>query len=392
MKEGWTYKKLGEVTTFQNGFAFKSSLFRKDGLPIVRISSIQDEEIKEDDLVTFYPSDYNVNFDNYRILPKDILIAMSGGTTGKLGINKSPNIYYQNQRVGVIRENKDILNHMYLFYYLHTKSEESLRIASGAAQPNLSTSQIKDYVIPLPTLPEQQKIVSAFDAAFAKIEEINANANKQLSEARILFQKALTKAMEPKEGWEEKKLGNVAKIQNGFAFKSNLFKNEGLPIVRISNIQNGEIDATGLVYFNMEDYDIDFDGFRILPNDILIAMSGGTTGKLGVNKTEKIYYQNQRVGVIREDGNKLNHRYLYYFLHTKSEESLKIAAGAAQPNLSTSQIKDFIIHFPSLSEQQHIVSRLDALSEKIRVLEENQKKVIAECNILKQALLRQVFE
>ena len=125
MKEGWTYKKLGEVSSFQNGFAFKSSLFRKDGLPIVRISSIQEEQIKEDDLVTFYPSDYDVNFDNYKILPNDIVIAMSGGTTGKIGINRINKVFYQNQRVGVIRENKHFLNHLFLYYYLHTRIDDS---------------------------------------------------------------------------------------------------------------------------------------------------------------------------------------------------------------------------------------------------------------------------
>lgn len=121
-------------------------------------------------------------------------------------------------------------------------------------------------------------------------------------------------------------------------------------------------------------------------------MSGGTTGKLGINRTNSIFYQNQRIGVIRENKKVLNHFYLYYFLQTKSEESLKIAAGAAQPNLSTAQIKNFIIPIIPLSVQKAIVSHLDSLSSTIRKLEELQQKTFAECDALKQAMLREVFE
>ncbi len=392
MKEGWEYKKLGEVTTFQNGFAFKSSLFRKDGLPIVRISSIQDEIIKEDDLVSFYPSDYDVNFDNYKILPNDILIAMSGGTTGKLGINKSYKVFYQNQRVGVIRENKKVLNHLFLYYFLHTKSEESLKIAAGAAQPNLSTAQIKAFVIPLPSLEEQQSIVDYLDAAFAKIDAMKANAEKALNEAKALFQASLKEMLEPKEGWKEKKLGDICDFRSGFAFKSNKFTKIGEPIIRISDIQNEEIDDSNLVYFDSKSYTEDLSKYLIYPDDILIAMSGGTTGKLGINTSNRTFYLNQRVGVFRENKSYLNHRYLYHYLHTKSEESLRIAAGAAQPNLSTAQIKSFIIPVPSLPEQQSIVATLDSLKSKVDRLQANYEKISQECDALKQAILRQVFE
>ena len=65
MKEGWEYKKLKEVSSFQNGFAFKSNLFRKEGYPIVRISNIQNEEVQTDDIVYFNKEDYSVKFDKY---------------------------------------------------------------------------------------------------------------------------------------------------------------------------------------------------------------------------------------------------------------------------------------------------------------------------------------
>ena len=279
----------------------------------------------------------------------------------------------------------------YIGYCL--QSLDLSKYKQGAAIPHIYFRDYGERIVNVTEdVKEQQSIVSRLDSAFAKIDAVKANAENQLSDAKALFQKELSKAMMPKEGWERKKLGEVSSFQNGFAFKSNLFRKEGHPIVRISNIQDEEILTDDIVYFNKEDYPVNFDNYKIYPNDILIAMSGGTTGKLGINTTNTIFYQNQRVGVIREDSNSLNHRFLFFFLLTKSKESLKIAAGAAQPNLSTAQIKDFAIPVPPLSEQQAIVSHLDTLSEKLKAVEEKQKTVMAECDAMKQALLREVFE
>ena len=68
------------------------------------------------------------------------------------------------------------------------------------------------------------------------------------------------------------------------------------PILRISNIQQDEIVTTNLVYFSKKDYSVDFKRFEVNPNDLVIAMSGATTGKLGLNKTNTVFYLNQRVG------------------------------------------------------------------------------------------------
>lgn len=394
MKEGWSYKKLGEVCEILNGFAFKSNIYAPKGIRVIRITNVQKGFI-EDTEPKFYPFDSIDELNRYLLKSQDLLISLTGnvGRVALLAENMLP--AYLNQRVGCIRvKNEKELSISYLYHLLNSNEFEKncIQSAHGAAQKNMSTVWLANYKIPIPPLQEQHSIVSRLDSAFSHIDALKANAEKQLNEARKLFQAELTECMKPKEGWEEKKLGEVATIQNGFAFKSNLFKKEGEPIIRISNIQNECIETKDIVYFCKEDYFVNFDNYRIFPNDILIAMSGGTTGKLGINRTNSIFYQNQRIGVIRENKKVLNHFYLYYFLQTKSEESLKIAAGAAQPNLSTAQIKNFIIPIIPLSVQQAIVSHLDSLSSTIRKLEELQQKTFAECDALKQAMLREVFE
>ena len=99
-----------------------------------------------------------------------------------------------------------------------------------------------------------------------------------------------------KQGWEIKQLGNVCGFQNGFAFKSKTFKDNGVPVLRISNIQNDEIDLNKIVFIDPSDYKEDLSKYKVEKNDLLIAMSGATTGKIGFNQTDDIFYLNQRVG------------------------------------------------------------------------------------------------
>ena len=109
---------------------------------------------------------------------------------------------------------------------------------------------------------------------------------------------------------EWKKLGEVCEFKNGFAFKSNLFSKKGTPIIRITNISNGKIIFDNLKYFKLENYEIDLSSYKVFPNDILIAMSGATTGKIGYNYTSNIGYLNQRVGKFISNSKFLNNRFL----------------------------------------------------------------------------------
>ena len=133
-----------------------------------------------------------------------------------------------------------------------------------------------------------------------------------------------------KKNWEVKKLGEVCEFQNGFAFKSKTYKPSGSPILRITNIKNDSLDTNDLVYFDKKDYKEKFEKYEVFKGDLVIAMSGATTGKLGVNTTDTVFYLNQRVGKFLPKKELLK-EYLYFFLSTKVEENLKISAGRFYP-------------------------------------------------------------
>ncbi len=155
-------------------------------------------------------------------------------------------------------------------------------------------------------------------------------------------------------------LGKVCDFKNGFAFKSSLFKDSGSPILRITNIDGSLVNADSLVFCDPDDYSEDLEAYSAICGDLLIAMSGATTGKIGtLNISNQKFYINQRVGKFLPHRQSLNNRYLYHWLATKTDYLYAIAGGGAQPNLSSRKLMEMAIPVPPLEEQERIVAILD---------------------------------
>src|SRR3989344_7083582 len=172
---------------------------------------------------------------------------------------------------------------------------------------------------------------------------------------------------------QTKPLREVAEIISGFAFKSSEFSKHGIPIIRISNIINGDkviILEESQPYYNGK-IDDRIKNYIIKKFDILIALSGATTGKIGIYYEDKPSLLNQRIALIRRKDEKSN-KYLYYFLQTKSQQILKEAYGGAQPNISPKNLESYKIYFPDYELRQQMVSEIETqfsrLDEAVKVL------------------------
>ena len=175
---------------------------------------------------------------------------------------------------------------------------------------------------------------------------------------------------------EWKKLGDVCDFQNGFAFKSTLFKEYGFPIVRITNIMSNSVDLTDCKYFDLGDYSKNnLIPYKVCSGDILLAMSGATTGKIGIYKEKQEAYINQRVGKFIPKTTKICNRFLYHNLISQTNNIYIMAGGGAQPNLSSNKLmEELFLPIPSLEEQKRIVGILDTFTDSI----ENLKQQIAQ--------------
>jgi type I restriction enzyme S subunit len=176
--------------------------------------------------------------------------------------------------------------------------------------------------------------------------------------------------LKPKEGWVEMRLGEVIYLQGGYAFKSNLFTNDGIPIIRISDVGNDAVETTNSVCY--EPFDIPTD-FWAKKGDILIAMSGATTGKIGIYSYEKIAYINQRVGkFVVKNEIKTSNEFISHIVRSEKFKELltKEIAQGAQPNISGKQIESIILSMPiEKNDQVSVAEILSEMNAEISLIE-----------------------
>lgn len=385
MKEGWTYKILSEVARVQNGYAFDSKQFneRGDGTPLIRI-----RDIKRNQTQTYTTEKCSEEF---HIKNGDLLIGMDGDFNV---CSWEGGHAYLNQRVCHVVPSDKILSR-FLYYLLPFPLKLINDKTTFATVKHLSSKQVGNIVMPVPEIDEQKRIVERLDAAFAHIDELKANAEKQLTEARALFQKCLTKAMEPKEGWEEKKLKDVADFVRGpfgGSLTKSMFKPTGYAVYEQQHAIHGHLNIR---YFIDSKKFKEMERFSVEAGDLIMSCSGVTLGRVNLLPSDT------PVGIINQALLKMrvkdetDARFFKCWLESAHFQDLlkDYSGGAAIPNVPAVKIlKDIFISIPSLSEQQRIVARFDSLSENVRKYEEVQRKVISECDALKQALLRKVFE
>ena len=189
------------------------------------------------------------------------------------------------------------------------------------------------------------------------------------------------------EGWEKIYLGQIVKLKNGFAFNSSDYLESGIPVVRISDIKNGNVSLDNPVYVAE---DIGFRDFTIQNGDILIAMSGATTGKFGVFSQDALAYQNQRVGNIKPHSETLiSKRFVYYLIGSLQKKIEEGAYGGAQPNISSKAIEEIVTHLPPLAEQKQIVAKLDVAFGYLETLKASLARIPQLLKTFRQSVLTQ---
>ena len=186
--------------------------------------------------------------------------------------------------------------------------------------------------------------------------------------------------------WETIKLGDVLKLKGGYAFKSERFLDTGVPIVRISNLpqNSNSVDLSNCVYYESGNY----QNYTVKNGDLLIAMSGATTGKTAIYRYNYSAYLNQRVGLFAPK-EKVHNQFLYPIVESKtfiSQLSSKLVAGA-QPNISSQDIETIAVGLPSKEEQIKIAHLFELMNQRI----ETQIKIIEELTTLRSALHHQIM-
>lgn len=397
----WTYFK--DIFYIENGYAFKKIDYKKEGIPLVRISNIENGIVNINECI--YVNKLEKNEEKYVIEKGDLLIALSGATTGKNGVYYLDEIAYLNQRIGNIKiKNKEKVLNEYRNYYIALKNEDILNLAYGGAQPNISPKVIEFISIPLPPIKEQQRIVNIIESLFAKLDrakELIENTLAQFEQNKMaILHKAFTGELTAKwrkennidlSSWQEKTIDELCtSLKYGTSKKS---KPEGSVVVlRMGNLQNGEIDWSNLMYTDDKE---DIEKYLLKKGDVLFNRTNGSADLIGKTSIYRGEYPAIYAGyLIKLDyGKDIIGEYLNYMMNSNKARAYcnKIkSSGASQFNINAKKIGAFKISVPTIEEQQEIVNILDNLLakyNKIKNLEQQLEKI----ELLKKAILAKAF-
>jgi len=280
----------------------------------------------------------------------------------------------------------DFLLPRFFFYQLQGVNLDSLGYARHY-------KLLKELKIVYPTRYEQQRIVIILDEAFAGIATAKANAEKNLQNARALFESHLQSVFTQRgEGWVEKPLKEVCeKITDG-THQTPTYFDEGVVFLSSRNVTSGKIDWNRIKFIDTKQH-LEMHK-RVAPrrHDILLAKNG-TTGVAAIvdqDTTFDIYVSLallRAIPVIRP-------RFLLHFINSPAAKSQfnKRLKGVGVPNLHLEEIREVRLSFPSkLIEQDKIITELDVLAEETQRLEAIYQQKLAALAALKKSLLDQAF-
>ena len=360
--DGVEFVKLGECCNFVNGFAFKSTKFKEKGDTIIRITNINGTGVDVNDVKYFDKSDYKANWQTFEIHKGDILIAMSGATTGKVGIYNNKTVAYLNQRVGKIVPDKSKLVNRFLYHILLSKNQFLYMLAGGGAQPNLSSTKLMNvFEIPLPPIEVQTEIVRILDKFTSLEAQLEAELEAELDCRKRQYEYYRDKLLSfDNVGGQEvewKKMGEVCKniCSGGTPLTSKPEYYDGnIPWLRTQEVDYCEIHST---LRNITQLGLKNSSAKMIPaNCVIVAMYGATAAKVAINKIPLC--TNQACCNLEIDEKQALVRYVYQWI-CKQYEVLKAMGEGSQHNINAKKVKDFKIPIPSLEEQRRIVSILD---------------------------------
>lgn len=400
MKEGWKKVKLSEIATNMfRGSGIKRDQVKKEGFPCVRYGEIYTTYNISFEKCVSYTTEADITSPKY-FEKGDILFAITGESVEEIG----KSIAYLGDEKCLLGGDIAVMQHTqnpkYLSYALSSPNAIKQKGLGKTKLKVVHTNipSLKEIEIPLPPLPEQQRIVEYLDSTFAEIDALKAKAAEEVANAKAMFDAALREEMTPKEGWEEKTLGEIcSKIGSGATPKGgkNVYIETGVSIVRSLNVHKGYFKHEELAHITDDAADA-LKSVTLESGDVLFNITGASIARCCIVPDSVLPARvNQHVSILRIK-DYVSPKYLMLALNSGYHQDILLAigeAGSTRQALTKNDLETHKIFFPkSYSTQQAIVTRLDTLRALVTSLEQKYTKIATECDALKQAILKQVFE
>jgi type I restriction enzyme S subunit len=392
LPKGWEIKKLGDVLTIERGGSPRPiKKYLTDSSEGINWIKISDATASNKYIYETKEKITREGLHKTRMVHEGDFLLSNSMSFGRPYIMRTSGCIHDGWLV-LKQEGEKVFEIEYLYYLLSSPYlfEQFDSLAAGSTVRNLNIRLVSSVEVPVPPLPEQQRIVSILDKCFSAIERSRNNAEQNLKNAKELFESYLQGVFEKKgNGWEEKKLGEVYDVRDG-THDSPKYHNQGYPLVTSKNLKNHKLTFDNIKFISETDYLNINKRSKVDVGDVLFAMIG-TIGNPVVIEDEP-NYAIKNVALFKV-GNNQNSYFLKYFLDSKQtiEKMMRDAKGTTQKFVGLGYLRSFPILVPPLKEQQTIVRQLDTLRIETQKLESIYQKKILLLEELKKSILQKAF-
>ncbi|MEI7685477.1 MAG: restriction endonuclease subunit S [Planctomycetota bacterium] len=399
MRNGWQTKSLGDICAFENGDRGENypsrSIQTTEGVPFINAGHLTDDGIGISSL-NYIPRERFDLLGNGKIRSGDILFCLRG-SLGKFASVGGLSEGAIASSLVIVRPGDTVLNDFILAYFeSHLCAEMISQYKNGAAQPNLSAGSLRKFVVPVPPLPEQRRIVGILDEAFAGIATAKATAEKNLQNARALFESHLQAVFTQRgEGWVEKRLGDIADFKNGLNFNQSS-KGQSVRVVGVGDFgRNYLVPLQELQSVTIDD-ELD-ESYEIREHDILTVRSNGSKDLVGrcmlVPAINEVISYSGFVIRIRPVLSVVVPRLLLHFMKCSAtrERLTREGGGTNISNINQAKLSTLSVSLPPLSSQPGLVDQLDRMLHETQRLASHYQRKLAALDELKNSLLHRAF-
>ncbi|MGG4178478.1 restriction endonuclease subunit S [Virgibacillus pantothenticus] len=362
--------KLKDVCEFINGDRGKnypkSNEFVDSGIPFINAGHIKESRI-DFSKMNYISEEVFEKLGSGKIQTGDVLFCLRG-SLGKNAIINFDKGAIASSLVILRNKNKSTLNTAYLMFVLNSQIifSQIYRANNGSSQPNLSAKSVKEFVIPLPDIEYQKKVVKVLDLAQGSINKRKQQIEELEQLAKSMFLKLFGDPIVTK--WNLIKLQEITDVRDG-THDSPKYVEEGFPLVTSKNIKDGNIDLENVSYISEEDYININKRSKVEINDIIMPMIG-TIGNPVIVKNEP-EFAIKNVALIKFNSDSpINNIYLKYLLNSHYLENVlaRNRRGGTQKFLSLKDIRNMMIPVPPLELQRKFVEIIDEINRNKDIL------------------------
>ena len=397
MKNGWQYKKVSEIAKYSLGKMLDKAKNKGELKPYLRNFNVRwfDFDLSDVLEMRFLAEEAA----KYTAVKGDVLIC-EGGYPGRAAIWEQDEPIYFQKALHRVRFHEPERSKWFLYYLYAKDLVGTLKTHfNGAGIQHFTGEALAQFEVPLPPLPEQKRIVGILDEAFDGIATAKANAEKNLKNARALFESHLQSVFTQRgKGWVERKFEDVChKITDGTHHSpQKQFSERGpgrFPYITSKNIRNNYMDLSNVAYIERAFHDEVYARCQPRLGDVLLTKDGANTGTVTLNTLDEPFSLLSSVCLIKTNQAVLRPAFLCYYLQSSTGLNSIVGqmTGAAIKRIVLKDIKKAAIPFPPLKEQDNIVTTLNSLLAETQRLASIYQQKLAALDELKKSLLHRAF-